>query len=75
MSKYLKLGQKQKDINACEFKSKDYPMTKIIIPAHLKEDDAKKRKAYIKEKEVGLNYEKEKKRIDKFLEMLDIKDL
>ena len=50
-------------------------MTKIIIPAHLKEDDAKKRKAYIKEKEVGLNYEKEKKRIDKFLEMLDIKDL
>ena len=53
------------------------PTTKIVIPPNLRDDMVKQRKTYIKKKQImaDLNPEVEKKRIDEFLELLDITDI
>ena len=54
---------------------KEYPLTKVIIPAHLQEKDKKQKIIEInKENIVDINKEKEKERINNFLDYFNIID-
>ena len=54
---------------------KEYPLTKVIIPAHLQEKDKKQKIIEInKGKIVDVNKEKEKERIYNFLDYFNIID-
>ena len=71
------LEEKEKEKKAAEANKNSLPTTKIVIPANLRDDNVKQRKTYIKKKQImaDLNPETEKKRIDEFLELLDITDI
>lgn len=71
------LEEKEKEKKAAEANKNSLPTTKIVIPANLRDDNVKQRKTYIKKKQImaDLNPEVEKKRIDEFLELLDITDI
>jgi len=71
------LEEKEKEKKAAEANKNSLPTTKIVIPANLRDDMVKQRKTYIKKKQImaDLNPEVEKKRIDEFLELLDITDI
>ena len=54
---------------------KEYPLTKIILPPHLREEQKKTKIISInKSKSNNINNQIEKKRIDDFLELYNIKD-
>ena len=71
------LEEKEKEKKAAEANKNSLPTTKIVIPPNLRDDMVKQRKTYIQKKQImaDLNPEVEKKRIDEFLELLDITDV
>ncbi len=71
------LEEKEKEKKAAEANKNSLPTTKIVIPPNLRDDMVKQRKTYIQKKQImaDLNPEVEKKRIDEFLELLDITDI
>ena len=84
MKEKIRMTQKKKEVEekkkkkkAAEANKNSLPTTKIVIPPNLRDDMVKQRKTYIKKKQImaDLNPEVEKKRIDEFLELLDITDI
>lgn len=70
------LEEKEKEEKAKAANNTNLPTTKIVIPPNLQDNIVKTRKAGITKKAVKkLDYEAEKKRVDEFLELLDITDL
>ena len=70
------LEDKEKEEKAKAANNTNLPTTKIVIPPNLQDNIVKTRKAGITKKAVKkLDYEAEKKRVDEFLELLDITDL
>ncbi len=71
------LEEKEKAKKDAEANKNKLPTTKIQIPANLRDDIVKQRKTFIQKKQImaDLNPETEKKRIDEFLELLDITDI
>ncbi|MCQ2820272.1 MAG: WD40 repeat domain-containing protein [archaeon] len=68
--------EKRKEKEAKQKSAKAGPTTKIVVPANLQENLVKVRKAGIQKKQIKvINMEDEKKRVDEFLELLDITDL
>ena len=71
------LEEKEKEKKANAANKTNLPTTKIVVPQNLQDNIVKTRRAGIQKKQVmkDLNPEAEKKRIDEFLELLDITDL
>ena len=70
------LEEKEKEKKANAANNNNFPTTKIVVPQNLQDNIVKTRRAGIQKKQVKLlNPEAEKKRIDEFLELLDITDI
>ena len=62
----------QNNVNENIKSYKEYPLTKVIIPAHLQEKQKKSKIININKGKKIVDTNKEKERIDNFLEYFDI---